>query len=69
MTMANDDLKPYDGGRNPLDQQLSGLLKSMYGAVENEPIPVKFLDLLERLDQAEKEQQPPPGKGLDGRHD
>lgn len=38
------------------DRQVSGLLQSIYGAVESEGIPDKFLDLLEKLDQAEKTQ-------------
>jgi hypothetical protein len=29
-------------------------LREYYGAVENEPIPDRFLDLLEKLDEAEK---------------
>lgn len=38
------------------DRQVSGLLQLMYGAVESEGIPEKFLDLLEKLDQAERAQ-------------
>jgi hypothetical protein len=38
------------------DRQVSGLLQSMYGAVESEGIPEKFLDLLEKLDRAERAQ-------------
>lgn len=38
------------------DRQVSGLLQSIYGAVESEGIPDKFLDLLEKLDQAERAQ-------------
>jgi hypothetical protein len=38
------------------DRQVSGLLQSMYGAVESEGIPEKFLDLLEKLDRAEQAQ-------------
>ena len=40
------------------DRQVSGLLQSMYGAVESEGIPAKFLDLLEKLDHAERVQSP-----------
>lgn len=37
-----------------MDRQISGLLQAMYGSVESEPIPERFLDLLEKLDAAEK---------------
>ncbi|QFI65204.1 hypothetical protein EKH55_0330 [Sinorhizobium alkalisoli] len=29
-------------------------LKALYGAVEDEPVPQHFLDLLRRLDEAER---------------
>ncbi len=36
-------------------------LRAFYGSVQDQPIPDKFLDLLEKLDQAE--QQTPAQKG------
>jgi Anti-sigma factor NepR len=45
-----------EGGRD-MDRQISGLLQAMYGSVESEPIPERFLDLLEKLDAAEKAQK------------
>ncbi len=51
---------PINQGTSPprqdFDRQISGLLRSMYGAVENEGIPERLLDLLEKLDQAERMQ-------------
>ncbi len=34
--------------------QIASKLKALYSSVEQQPIPDVFLDLLERLDQAEK---------------
>ena len=34
--------------------QIASKLKALYNAVEQEPIPDMFLDLLEKLDQAER---------------
>ncbi len=34
--------------------QIASKLKALYNAVEQEPIPDLFLDLLEKLDQAEQ---------------
>lgn len=34
--------------------QIASKLKALYSAVEQEPIPDTFLDLLEKLDQAER---------------
>lgn len=46
-----------DMGKNrELERQISGLLQSMYGAVEREPVPERFLELLEKLDAAERAQ-------------
>ena len=39
-----------------IEQQVSRLLRSFYGSLEQEPIPERFLDLLERLDDAEQKQ-------------
>lgn len=35
---------------------ISRMLRSMYGSIESEGIPDRFLDLLEKLDAAEKAQ-------------
>ncbi len=42
------------GGSVALDSQIADKLKALYTAVEQEPIPDIFLDLLERLDRAER---------------
>ncbi len=34
--------------------QIASKLKALYQAVENEPVPQQFLDLLHRLDEAEE---------------
>ncbi|WP_162252623.1 MULTISPECIES: NepR family anti-sigma factor [Rhizobium/Agrobacterium group] len=34
--------------------QIASKLKALYSSVEQEPIPDTFLDLLEKLDQAER---------------
>ena len=43
-------------GTVPIDpnSQVAAKLKAFYSAVEQEPIPDMFLDLLEQLDRAEK---------------
>ena len=60
----NDQLG--DGRKKPMLQpnnsdsqasdHISRMLRSMYGAIESEGIPDRFLDLLEKLDAAEKAQ-------------
>ncbi len=47
------DNKPT--GHEPSDH-ISRMLRSMYGSIESEGIPDRFLDLLEKLDAAEKAQ-------------
>jgi Anti-sigma factor NepR len=42
-------------GHQPSDH-ISRMLRSMYGTIESEGIPDRFLDLLEKLDAAEKAQ-------------
>ena len=44
------------GGSNgrPTSSQVNNLLKVIYGSVENEGIPDRFLELLEKLDEAER---------------
>lgn len=41
--------------RQHSEQAISDRLKAYYKSVEEEPIPDKFLDLLEKLDRAEQE--------------
>lgn len=41
------------GGTDP-NNQIASKLKAFYSSVEQEPIPDMFLDLLEKLDRAEK---------------
>ncbi|ALV26483.1 Uncharacterised protein [Pannonibacter phragmitetus] len=56
----NDWKKPGtpDAGTGALDgahaQQISARLRQLYDTVQNEGIPDRFLDLLERLDEAEE---------------
>ena len=52
---ANSGLPSKDTGQD-MDRQINGLLQAMYGSIESEPIPERFLDLLEKLDQAERSQ-------------
>lgn len=42
-----------DGMMDP-NNQIASKLRALYSAVEREPIPDLFLDLLERLDKAEQ---------------
>ena len=49
---------------NEIEQQVSRLLRTFYSMVEQEPIPERFLDLLERLDAAEDEQTAKAGEPL-----
>ena len=43
----------HDDGLGP-NSDIGMKLRALYGAVQNEAIPDKFLDLLERLDEAER---------------
>lgn len=49
-----------DGGRGAkkgdLHPDIAAKLKALYKAVEDEPVPQHFLDLLRRLDEAERDQ-------------
>lgn len=38
------------------NNQIASKLKALYQAVENEPVPRHFIDLLRRLDEAEEAQ-------------
>nr|WP_307233203.1 NepR family anti-sigma factor [Pararhizobium capsulatum] len=42
------------GPRSDSNTQIASKLKALYSAVEQEPIPDMFLDLLEQLDRAER---------------
>lgn len=39
------------------DQMINQKLMTLYSAIENEEIPPRFLDLLEKLDEAERKAQ------------
>jgi Anti-sigma factor NepR len=57
--MVKQPAKPVSGAseQSPdMDRHINGMLQAMYGAVESEPIPERFLDLLEKLDAAERAQ-------------
>jgi len=40
------------------NSDIGAKLRAFYGAVQDQPIPDKFLDLLEKLDQAERAVKP-----------
>lgn len=42
-----------DDGLGP-NSDIGAKLRALYGAVQEEPIPERFLDLLDRLDEAER---------------
>lgn len=48
-----------DDGLGP-NTDIGARLRSLYGAVQDEGIPTKLLDLLEQLDQAETRQKKIP---------
>jgi hypothetical protein len=45
---------PGRGVKSDPNSQIASRLKALYSAVEQEPIPDMFLDLLEQLDRAER---------------
>ncbi|MQX14914.1 hypothetical protein GHK62_09120 [Sinorhizobium terangae] len=47
---------PGAASMNDPSAQIASKLKALYQALENEPIPRQFIDLLERLDAAESAQ-------------
>jgi hypothetical protein len=49
----------HGAGTQSIDGHINGLLKAMYGEIENEQIPDRFLELLERLDEVERIQSAP----------
>lgn len=42
--------------KDDTSNQIASKLKALYQAVENEPVPQRLIDLLGRLDEAEKAQ-------------
>ena len=52
---------PARGGKAAVEDAISRRLRDFYDSVADEPIPDRFLDLLEKLDQAEKGSQPARG--------
>lgn len=51
-----------DDGLGPTSD-IGAKLRALYGAVQDEGIPEKLLDLLEKLDQAEQQSAAGAGKG------
>jgi hypothetical protein len=51
--MANPRPRRSDDGLGP-NSDIGAKLRAYFGTVQEEPIPEKFLDLLEKLDQAEQ---------------
>lgn len=49
-----------DTGDDESNRQLNAKLRSYYDSIANEPIPDHFLDLLEKLDDAEKASKTSP---------
>ncbi|MDJ0931046.1 NepR family anti-sigma factor [Breoghania sp.] len=45
-----------DDGKDATQTQISQQLRSLYQSVQDEGIPERFLDLLQKLDEAEKNQ-------------
>lgn len=53
--IAKNGKAPGDGSFPDMPQdEIGNRLRAMYAEVENEPIPAELLDLLEKLDAAEK---------------
>lgn len=50
-----------DDGLGP-NSDIGNKLRALYGAVQSEGIPPKLLDLLEQLDDVEKQAKPAKGK-------
>ena len=47
------------GGRFDQNSEIGAKLRALYGSVEDEGVPEKFLDLLEKLDEAERRKTEP----------
>ncbi|MGW9229537.1 NepR family anti-sigma factor [Pseudorhizobium sp. NPDC055634] len=54
MTLSQHDMKP---GSVPPNASISRKLREFYDAVQEEGIPDRFLDLLEKLEDAERNAQ------------
>ncbi len=54
MTLSQHDMKP---GSVPPNASISRKLREFYDAVQEEGIPDRFLDLLEKLENAERNAQ------------
>ena len=50
-----------DDGLGP-NSDIGNKLRALYGAVQSEGVPSKLLDLLEQLDEVEKQAKPAKGK-------
>jgi hypothetical protein len=57
--MTNPRPRRSEDGLGP-NSDIGAKLRAYYGTVQEEPIPDKFLDLLEKLDQAEQRPAAPP---------
>jgi hypothetical protein len=60
--MSEPRLQAGEEGLGP-HSDIGAKLRALYGAVQNEGIPAHLLDLLERLDEAEKQASASSGKG------
>lgn len=58
---SSDDLKALDP-----ESQISRKLRALYDSVQEETIPERFLDLLEKLDAAEEKAAQKPSQGSTG---
>ncbi|MCB1477901.1 MAG: NepR family anti-sigma factor [Tepidamorphaceae bacterium] len=58
-----DDPRNRPSSADP-NHEITRRLKAYYASVEEEPIPERFIELLEKLDEAEKAQSP-GGSGND----
>ena len=53
---------PARGGKAAVEDAISRRLRDFYDSVADEPIPDRFLDLLEKLDQAEQQSKTDRGE-------
>lgn len=62
MTDTESKQNRQRGSSSTIDpsSEIARRLKSYYSAVENEPVPDAFLNLLEKLDEAERKAKNPP---------
>ena len=58
----------FDDGLGP-NSDIGAKLRALYGSVQDEGIPDRFLDLLEKLDEAERQDaSQPEAKGADAQN-